>query len=229
MTSTVLELILEADDKKIPTENLCHVASCCGWAQKSLLQIKFRLKAALRGHLQLCTSTSVETRLNIEHKPLDSIKIYRKPLRIYILTLPKRKRAKREEQAKVNDLACRVEQLVKLGLTAKDFDLNILKQPDRVENKELSLDPSLKGVLVYPDGVTFPPDAARSVLRAASLVLGKQAVSGSGCDEQKDLIVIEETMITRCRGFFKFKRKIKIWFLRVPNNVRSLVDKHYKL
>ncbi|KAJ6505025.1 hypothetical protein C8R45DRAFT_923332 [Mycena sanguinolenta] len=313
MTATVLELILEADENKISTESLCHVASALNIGVSGPRNLRFRLKAALRGHLKLwrmfaetlqsilspvtapsilmhiypslppheankinpdiqvhiltaihASKTSPNAMrcllntLNIEHNPLDSIKIYRK-LRSYLLTLRK---GKREEQAKVDYLAHRVEQLEKIhetwpqlvpqtlkdkiinlfremtsfkalssftcascaeavplrshcSLSAKDFDLNNLKRPDRSGNEELLLDRykwlhpdcvplqmpfdecEFKDVLVDPDGVTFPPDAALVLSlcsELAALSLANKLFLVPIPEELKDLTVIEEAI-----------------------------------
>jgi hypothetical protein len=74
-------------------------------------------------------------------------------------------------------------------------------------------DGALYDVLVDPDGVSLPPDSGRSTLslckncysllknkKLPALALANITFLGSVPDELKDLTVIEDTMIARCRS-----------------------------
>jgi hypothetical protein len=72
---------------------------------------------------------------------------------------------------------------------------------------------ALRDVLVDPDGVPFPPDGGRPTLslykncysllknkKLPALALANRTFLDSGPDGLKDLTVIEEAMVARCRS-----------------------------
>ncbi|KAJ7204982.1 hypothetical protein GGX14DRAFT_397918 [Mycena pura] len=65
MAIAALDIILTANDKKMSTEYLCHVAAALNIRLSGSRNLRFKLKAELRKYLQSCQSTSVESRSSV--------------------------------------------------------------------------------------------------------------------------------------------------------------------
>ncbi|KAJ7478440.1 hypothetical protein FB451DRAFT_1172772 [Mycena latifolia] len=62
MAAAVLDIVLAADHKKISTEHLCHIAAALDITPSGSRNLRFKLRAAMRNHVQSLQYTSVESR-----------------------------------------------------------------------------------------------------------------------------------------------------------------------
>ncbi|KAJ7463028.1 hypothetical protein FB451DRAFT_1180668 [Mycena latifolia] len=62
MAAAVFDIVLAADHKKISTEHLCHIAAALDITPSGSRNLRFKLRAAMRNHVQSLQYTSVESR-----------------------------------------------------------------------------------------------------------------------------------------------------------------------
>ncbi|KAJ7237777.1 hypothetical protein C8J57DRAFT_1246779 [Mycena rebaudengoi] len=86
MSEAVLNIVLSADQKQISTEHLVHVASALNISVPGARNLRFKLRAAIRKHLEALNCATLETSASVADF-FNSFESHRKPTLLSIAAL----------------------------------------------------------------------------------------------------------------------------------------------
>lgn len=88
MSAAILDIVLTADSKEIPTEQPSHVAAALNVTTTGSRNIRFKVKAAIRRHLLTVQSATIDSRSSASVADFfNSFEAHRRPILLSIAAL----------------------------------------------------------------------------------------------------------------------------------------------